>query len=251
MNSYDNIAKQYHKVALLPLAVHMKEYTYFNVIGNLANKSVLDLACGDGYYTRKFKKAAAKYVVGMDYSEKMIEVARQKEARESLGIEYFVGDVAEFGKIGSFDLVTAALLLHYAQTKEQLLKMCQNIYANLEPGGRFITINGNFDKAEISPEVSQKLQKYSVPNRPLGPFDEGDTITITSPVILESTGQKFTVDIYYFTKATYMWAFQKAGFEEVHWREPTISPEGIQEFGQDFWQDALDYPFYWFIECVK
>jgi ubiquinone/menaquinone biosynthesis C-methylase UbiE len=250
MNDYDSIAKQYHKVAILPIAVHLKVYTYFNILGNLENKSILDLACGDGVYTRKFKPSA-KYVVGMDLSEKMIEFARQEEAREPLGIEYVVGDVLELDKIGRFDLVVAALLLHYAQTKEQLLKMCQNIYVNLKNGGRFVTINGNFDEAEVSPEVSQKLQKYGTPNRALGLFQEGDPITLTSPVLTSTDCQKFNFDIYYFTKATYKWAFQEAGFKEVHWHEATVSPEGIQEFGQEFWQDALDYPLYWFIECVK
>jgi len=29
------------------------------------------------------------------------------------------------------------------------------------------------------------------------------------------------------------------------------APEGIEKFGKDFWQDALDYPMTWFIECLK
>ncbi len=57
--------------------------------------------------------------------------------------------------------------------------------------------------------------------------------------------------MWFFSKDTYKWAFQTAGFKEVYWRDPQVSPEGIQEFGEEFWKDALDYPRNWFIECVK
>lgn len=121
MAVYDSIAKQYQKVNDM-LTVHINVYTHLNLIGNVAGKSILDLACGDGYSTRKFKPTA-KDVVGVDISEKMIELAKQEEAREPLGIEYLVCDALELGKIGRFDRVVASFLLHFSQTKEQLLKI--------------------------------------------------------------------------------------------------------------------------------
>nr|VFK68899.1 MAG: Methyltransferase domain-containing protein [Candidatus Kentron sp. UNK]VFK73747.1 MAG: Methyltransferase domain-containing protein [Candidatus Kentron sp. UNK] len=127
---YDGIATQYQKIYDRPVK-HINVYTYLSLISNVAGQSILDLGCGAGYYTRMFKPSA-KYVLGVDISEKMIEIARQEEAREPLGIEYLVGDVLELGEMGShFDLVVASFLLHYAQTEEQLLEMCRNIYANL------------------------------------------------------------------------------------------------------------------------
>lgn len=242
MAVYDSIAKQYQKLDDLP-TVHINVYTHLNLIGNFADKSILDLACGDGFYTRKFKPDA-KDVLGVDISEKMIELARQEEARKPLGIKYLVGDVIELGEMGHFDLVVASFLLHYSQTKEQLLKMCQNIYANLKTGGRFITINGNLD---MPPELYPKWQKYGITKSISGPLQEGSPITLTFNV----EGQQLSFDNYYLSKATYEWAFQQAGFKEVHWHKPMVSPKGIQKFGQAFWQDALDYPMNWFIECVK
>jgi hypothetical protein len=49
----------------------------------------------------------------------------------------------------------------------------------------------------------------------------------------------------------YNWAFQEAGFREIHWHKETISPQSIEQFGEEFWRDALDYPIYVYIECVK
>lgn len=245
MTAFDNIAKLYHKLDVLPLphSVHINAYTYLNLIGNVADKSILDLACGDGCYTRMFKPSA-KYVVGVDISENMIEIAKQEEARKPLGIEYIVRDVLELDEFGKFDLVVASFLLNHAQTKEQLLKMCQIIYLNLKSGCRFVTLNANVG---MPPEQYPKLQKYGITKTISGPLQEGTPINLTFTV----EGQQFCINDFYFSKAIYDWAFQKAGFKKVFWHKPMVSLEGIQEYGQEFWQDALDYPMNWFIECMK
>nr|VFK36123.1 MAG: Ubiquinone/menaquinone biosynthesis C-methylase UbiE [Candidatus Kentron sp. MB]VFK77665.1 MAG: Ubiquinone/menaquinone biosynthesis C-methylase UbiE [Candidatus Kentron sp. MB] len=172
---YDSIAKQYKNTFELPFRKHIEEYTYFQVLGDLSGKSILDLACGEGRYTRKFKQKGAAHVVGVDISGKMIELARQKETKKLLGIEYIIRDVLDLGKIGNFDLVVASFLLNYSRTKKELLEMCQNIYSNLKPGGRFITINNN---PELSPSSYSKLKKYGYTKKIPDPFTEGAPITI-------------------------------------------------------------------------
>ncbi len=246
ISAYDSFAHLYHKLRQQsendPFR-QMTEYTFFNVLGDVADKSILDLACGTGVFTRMFK-SATKHVVGVDISEKMIEIARQEEAREPLGIEYLVGDVLELGEIDQFDIVVAAFLLNYSQTKEQLLKMCQNIYANLKPNGRFVTVNGNVD---MPAEVYPKWRKYSIIKSISGSLQEGTPITITFDI----DGEQFSFDNYCLSKATYNWAFQKAGFREIYWHKETVSPQSIEQFGEEFWRDALDYPMNVYIECVK
>jgi toxoflavin synthase len=47
----------------------------------LVRTSVLDLACGEGFYTRLLRQTGAGRVVGVDLSAGMIALARQEEAR--------------------------------------------------------------------------------------------------------------------------------------------------------------------------
>ncbi len=176
----------------------------------------------------------------------MIELARQKEAKEPLGIEYLVGDVMELGKIGSFDLVVASYLLNHAQTQEELLKMCQTIYTNLKPGSRFVTIN---DNVQQSPDSYSICEKYGYTKSISEPLQEGLPITLTFRI--PGDNKTFSFDNYYLSKATYEWAFRTAGFQEIRWHKPIVSPEGIKEFGQEFWQDFLDYAPIVGIECLK
>ena len=133
---YDNIAKQYKKSKTLPFRLHVEWFSYKTLLANASGMSVLDLACGEGFYTRRIKNMGAANVVGVDISEKMIELARKREENKQLGIQYIISDVMTLGKIGDFDLVVASYLLNYAQTRDQLLKMCQTIFVNLKPGGR-------------------------------------------------------------------------------------------------------------------
>ena len=243
---YDTIAEEYKKSREWPYRLHIEEYTYFNLLGNLVGKSILDLACGEGLYTRKMKHKGAVRIVGVDISPRMIELARREEVTEPLGIEYIVCDVLELGKLGSFDLVVASFLLNYAQTKEELLKMCQTIYANLKPGGRFVTINDNLEQ---SPESYAIGEKYGYTKSISEPLQEGTPITLTYRI--PGDKKTFSFDNYYLSKATYEWAFRTAGFQEIRWHKPIVSPEGVREFGQEFWQDFLDYAPILGIECLK
>ncbi|MEA5532214.1 class I SAM-dependent methyltransferase [Dolichospermum sp. UHCC 0684] len=242
-SNYDSIAKEYKESKELPMRLHIEAYTYFNMLGNLAEKSILDLACGEGFYTRKFKDQGAAKVVGVDISQKMIELAREEETRKFQNIEYILGDVLELGEIGSFDLVVASYLLNYARSSEELLKMCKSIFANLKPGGRFVTINSNPSQAPVS---YLKTEKYGFIKSIDSPLIEGTPIKYTF-----INNHKFTFDNYYLSIPTHEWAFQSVGFKEVRWQLPIVSPDGIKEFGQEFWQDFLDSVPIIGIECFK
>lgn len=241
---YDTIAEQYQHSKQLLKGLYIDVYTYLTLIGNLTGKSVLDLGCGEGYYTRLFKQKGATEVFGVDISPKMIELAQKEEQKHSLGIKYLVSDVTQMGKIGSFDLVVASYLLNHAQTKEQLLKMCRTIYENLKSGGRFVAIN---DNVQMSPEFYHICEKYGYSKSIYQPLEEGTPITLKFYL----DGEQFTLDDYYLSEETYEWAFRTAGFREYHIHKPMVSPEGIEKCGQEYWQDFLDYAPMIAIECSK
>ena len=145
-----------------------------------------------------------------------------------------------------FKLVVASYILNYAQSKEELLKMCQNIYSNLKPGGRFVSVN---DNSEQPPESYLTSEKYGFVKSISEPLQEGTPITYTFTIPGE--GKTFCFDNYYLSKATYEWAFRTAGFKAIHWHKPIVSPKGVREFGKEFWQDFLDYAPMIGIECLK
>ncbi|MGB0178369.1 MAG: class I SAM-dependent methyltransferase, partial [Owenweeksia sp.] len=140
---YNKIAGEYKESKLLGFRKHIEAHTLFELMGNLKGKKVLDLACGEGIYTRKIKMAGAEKAVGVDLSSEMIRLAETEENRNPLGCSYLVSDVAQLGPVDEFDIVVGSYLLNYSTTKEELAAFAQSIYNNLKPGGHFIGFNNN------------------------------------------------------------------------------------------------------------
>jgi 2-polyprenyl-3-methyl-5-hydroxy-6-metoxy-1,4-benzoquinol methylase len=62
---------------------HCQDPVIFGTLGDIRGKSLLDLACGDGFYTRRFRtECAANPVMGIDLSPKQIERAEAIEQRD-------------------------------------------------------------------------------------------------------------------------------------------------------------------------
>ena len=141
--NYDEIAEQYKRSKQVAWRYYIEQYSLCELAGEMSGVSVLDLACGDGHYTRIFKKMGASRVVGVDISIKMIELAIAADKGERLGIEYLVGDARCVDFTASLDVVLDAYLLNYAHSEQDLRAMASAIHRSLKPGGRFVTINNN------------------------------------------------------------------------------------------------------------
>ena len=110
--------------------------------------------------------------MGVDISEKMIELAEKAEKTNPLGIDYHDQDVIDLDIQQTFDLISAGYLLNYAKNHEELVAFAKSISRHLKPGGRFVTINSNPDfraPAEV-------LRKYGF-TRQNESWAEGSPIT--------------------------------------------------------------------------
>jgi 2-polyprenyl-3-methyl-5-hydroxy-6-metoxy-1,4-benzoquinol methylase len=124
---YDQIAAQYKRAKLQPWRTHIERYTLLRLAGEVQGKAVIDLACGDGYYSRELRRLGAARVVGVDVSHEMIRLGKAEEARQPLGLEYRVEDARRLDMPLQFDLAFAAYLLNYAHTAEELTQMCRAV----------------------------------------------------------------------------------------------------------------------------
>lgn len=51
---------------------HCQDPVIFRALGEVVGRSLLDLACGDGFYTRKFRRAGPDPVLGIDLSPQQV-----------------------------------------------------------------------------------------------------------------------------------------------------------------------------------
>lgn len=240
---YNAIAEQYRRSKLAPWRRYIEEYTFFQTLGDVTGLSILDLACGEGFYSRLVRLRGASRVVGVDLSAEMIRLARANEAERPLGIEYLAADALGFRTSEPFDVVIAAYLLNYAETEDKLLGMCRTIAAALKDGGRFVTVNNNPSQ---SPDRFEATRLYGFVKSAVGELQPGAPISYT--VYLDS-GEVFRFDNYYLSIAAHERALEAAGLSKVEWLPPRLSPEwnGAPEYWDPFFVD----PSVVFLRCER
>lgn len=244
---YDDIAETYHEIKENPLKKYSEEYTIAKIVGdNIRGKSVLDLACGDGYYTRKFGNSsdaggAAKRVVGIDLSAEMIDRAKAQDTALIAGgvVEYRVGDAGclEAADSNSFDLVTAVYLLQYAPTESALRGMVQGAFDHMANDGvaLFVTQNPNV----TDPQLIAQLEHYGVDIQ-LSP-DRTDGTPAKTIIYFPDNAGSLTLDHFHWTKETIDKNLKEVGFQVANWHNMEVDEVGMKKYGAEFWKPYLEY----------
>lgn len=111
----------------------------FALLPDLHDKCVLDLGCGYGENCLKYAGMGARKVIGLDISEKMLEIAKTENSAPKIEYKNMPMEDISLEKLlpagEKFDLVVSSLALHYVEDYAGLVK---KIYALLKDGGYFI-----------------------------------------------------------------------------------------------------------------
>ena len=242
--NYDAIAEQYRLSKQTPWRSHIECHTLFDIVGDVKGLAVVDIACGEGFYTRLLRHRGAARATGIDLSQGMVDLARRQEAAAPLGIDYRVGDGRALDIAPDYDLAVAGYLLNYARNRQELGDMCASVARSLKPGGRFVTVNSN---PALDFSQAPSYRRYGFETSVSGPWREGAPITWT--FYLEDG--TFSIENYYLSVAAHEEALRGAGFRSIRWHRPRVAAEGERSHGSQFWRTFLDSPPIAFIECIK
>ena len=106
----------------------------FSMLPDLKDKTILDLGCGFGEHCKRFVESGAKKVIGIDISEKMLEIAKQENADSK--ITYINMPMENIWQLNEkFDVVVSSLAFHYVEDFSGVVK---NIYDMLNENGVFL-----------------------------------------------------------------------------------------------------------------
>jgi toxoflavin synthase len=244
VTDYDVIAARYRQAKQQPWRSAIESFTLMELVGPLSGEAVVDLACGEGFYTRQVRRQGAGRVVGVDLSHEMIALARAEEEAHPSDIAYLVQDAKSLRVAPEFDVAVAAYLLNYARSREELDAMCRGVAGCLKPGGRFVTVNSN---PALDVPNAPSYRDYGFTTTVDGPLVEGAPITWTfflddGPLSLEN---------YHLDVAAHEEALRAAGFAQVRWHQPRVSPRGQSLHDRGYWDAFLTHPPVIFLECVK
>lgn len=117
------------------------------VFGDLGVSRVLDLGCGSGNYSLEFAKWGLA-VVGLDYEQEMIRLAREKARKLGLSVDFITGDMRNLEDIeGKFDAVICiGNSLPHLLTDKDLTTSLTQMKEKLYHGGTLIIQTVNYDR---------------------------------------------------------------------------------------------------------
>ena len=211
MSAYDEIADWYdtwvgtHAMSDDPYYAPMEA-----LMGDVAGLRVCDLACGQGRVARRLADCGAR-VVGVDLSEKLLEIARRHEREAPRGVEYLRADAATLDGLdgASFDGVVCFMALMDIPDLTGTLRSVSRI---LKPGGWLVFAmlhpcfhTARSGEAETPEGVVRTIGGY---------FDEGHWRSETRP------GPPGKVGAYHRTLSTYINALADAGLVLERMAEP-------------------------------
>jgi SAM-dependent methyltransferase len=104
------------------------------LLPDVHGRRVLDLGCGAGQLARHLARQGAVEVVGVDLSERMLELARTHWAHPSVRYQRAAIEEVTFAP-ARFDLVVSVLALHYVDDYRGVVA---RIAQWLSPGGVFV-----------------------------------------------------------------------------------------------------------------
>lgn len=225
---YDSIGERFEAFTDSASQRSVETETFFHMAGDVKGKSVLDMACGFGFFGRELLRRGASQVIGVDISASMIELAREESRRNGEAIQYKVCNVLNLGILpeGPFDRVSAAWLFNYAQSPAELDEMFAVVARNLKPGGKLIayTVEPDYQLA------AGNFTAYGVHVLNEQPHHGGfrcDAQFVTEPP------SAFT--FYRWSREDYTRAISKAGFSGFEWQKPVISQANRNKFHDGYW----------------
>lgn len=135
MNAYKRFSYYYDEVVE---RLDYRKWLNFVIPYLHYNDKVLDLACGTGTLCMMLKLKEFN-VSGLDLSEEIIEIAKEKAKINHLQIPYHIGDMTNFNLGEKFNMITCFFdSINFLKTKEDVKKLFECVYNHLEDNGYFI-----------------------------------------------------------------------------------------------------------------
>ncbi|XP_055701603.1 EEF1A lysine methyltransferase 2 [Phlebotomus papatasi] len=184
--------------------IWFNEYSQVRVIKWIKNSSglsqekrILDIGCGNGMMLVELAKEGFQNLLGVDYSQQAIDLARsiaKDQKLNSMRIEYQPLDILvteEVDKLGKFGIThdkgtydAICMCPENPTTKRE--KYLENIYNLTEDGGFFIITSCNWTEDELKETFSKKFQLKLV--LPTATFKFGGKIgNVVTTIVFQKT----------------------------------------------------------------
>lgn len=229
----------YQKDLILPNLIRLMDVR--------AGETVLDLACGEGFFSRRFNRLGAK-VVASDISKELIEIAKKDKDAQGVQFEVAPADKIPFVADASVDKIVIVLALQNIENVPGVFAECARV---LKPGGKlFFVINHpafripkqsswGWDQGAEKTTQYRRIDRYLSELREyinMHPGDKPGETTVS-----------FHRPMQYFVKSLKKNGFGVTGMEE--WTSDRKSQPGPRAEAEN--RARIEIPMFMFVEAKK
>jgi len=101
-------------------------------------RTILDLGCGTGGHSLILAERGYR-VTGVDFSEKMLEIGRDKAKEKEMSVEFLQGDIGNLNLNGKFDAAIAMFaVMSYQTTNKDIENALKSVRKHLNSKGLFV-----------------------------------------------------------------------------------------------------------------
>jgi SAM-dependent methyltransferase len=157
---------------LLPVRAHLP---YYEELARQVSGDILELACGTGQLTVPLAVAGLP-IAGLDLSEPMLRVARERAAAAKASVEFVLADMRDFSLGRQFGLIFIARnsLLHLHST-EDLVATFSTVRRHWAPGGVFAFDIFNPSVRLLARPAGQRFPSLQVESESFGKLSVEET----------------------------------------------------------------------------
>lgn len=112
----------------------MEAPAFRRALGDVTDRGILDLGCGDGAFAAELVAAGCRSYLGVDGSSGMVAMAVARHSGQS-HVRFVVGDIEDFTFPEVVDIVSARMVFHYVADLDTVLR---RVAQCLAPDGRFV-----------------------------------------------------------------------------------------------------------------
>ncbi|MCF7855273.1 MAG: class I SAM-dependent methyltransferase [Candidatus Pacebacteria bacterium] len=221
MNFYNTVAKYYDRMT----DVEGRQQTARNFVSELRQRytfgSALDVACGTGLYAKALAELGVNPVVGVDISEKMLDIARRQADADNLSIVWRKVPMRKLACIGeTFDIILClGNSIPHILTHNDLVDTLNGFHDRLTPGGHCVLQVLNYDRILRDRERIVSINRHG--NKEFVRFYDFHPPTVTFNLLTitwmndDYTHNIQSTELYPYTRAELAQAMSQHGFRDL------------------------------------
>ena len=234
VKQFNSISEKYSSfVDIDPVRNKLHYPNVINYLGNIKDKMILDIGCGDGLFDRRLVKETGANIVGYDKGDDLISIAKKEELNNPQGINYYVDDPITFKNELLFDYAVSIMVLCYAPSEEYLKYFFDSAYKSLKVNGQFVSVTFNPNFKSFNSIVANRIFKIIEGNKIEANFLNPETKIVN-----------FTSELSQYSTKDYEESAKNSGFIEFEWKQLFPNKDENGHLGSNFWKSCIEFQPY-------